>query len=73
MLNNGLGRPKFIEKFSSVFNFVQTYIIPEKDKLEQFKQEERKKRKEWEKSAQNVNLQQQKIERAYEWLVYFKK
>ena len=64
--NNGLGRPRFIEKFDSMFQFFNEYLLPEKDKLIRMKQEL--------KALQNkVNMQNQKVERAYSWLEHFKR
>ena len=39
----------------------------------ELKDEEARKKKEWQEAEGRVNIQNQKVERAYEWLEYFKK
>lgn len=56
-----------------MFEFFHTYLMPEKDKLFKMHKELNQKRKivsEWE---GKVNVQQQKVDRGYEWLEHFKK
>ena len=72
-LNNGLGRPKFVKRFNSMFEYFHEHLLPEKHKLIKFKDEASKKEREWKKAVGIVNIQNQKVERAYEWLEYFKK
>ena len=72
-LPNNYGRPKFVNRFKSMFDYFQNHVLPEKHKLIKFKDEEVKKQREWKKAVGMVNIQNQKVERAYEWLEYFKK
>jgi hypothetical protein len=72
-LNNGLGRPKFVKKFSSLYEFSQKYLFPEEDKLIALKEEVYKKEKELKKAKGRVNIQNQKVERAREWQRHFTK
>lgn len=72
-LNNGLGRPKLITRYKSMFDFFQNHLLPEKDKLIRLQKEAVVKKKEWLKAEGKVNIQNQKVERAYEWLEHFKK
>ena len=71
--NNGLGRPKLIKKFSCMFEFFQQHLLPEKDKLLEMKEVLEQKRREVREWEGKVNVQNQKVDRAYEWLEYFKK
>jgi len=73
VLNNGLGRPKFVNSFKSMFDYFHSHVLPEKHKLMNFIEDANKKRKELKTAEGRVNVQQQKVNRAYEWLEYFKK
>ena len=72
-LNNGLGRPRLVEKYKSLFDFFNNYVLPEKYKLMDFQKDECKKRKLMEKSEAKSKFQKAKVERAYEMQEYFRK
>ena len=73
VLTNRLGRPKAVSKFKSVFDFVQSYIIPNKEILERLMKDRATKQKQLDIAEGKVTLQTTKINKAYEDLIYFKK
>lgn len=66
-------KKKDVEKFSSIHDYLENHIFKVKDSLFEFQEIEKEKRKEWNKATARVYLQKQKLDKAYEDLVYFRK
>jgi len=72
-LNNGLGRPKIVAKFNSVFEYLKGYVFPEKHILEKLKEDVYAAEKALRIAENKRGLQQTKIDNAYNNLEYFNK
>ena len=72
-LPNNYGRPKLVERYSSLFDFFSNYVLPEKDRLLRFQEDDCKKRKILEKAEGVTEAQRRKVERAYELQEHFKR
>ncbi len=70
---NGLGRPSAAEKYDNMHEYLNEYVFKIKDALFLLKDDELKKRKEYNAAVAKVNLQTQKLEKAYEGLEKFRK
>ena len=72
-LNNGLGRPRIVEKYTTVHEYLNKYIFIVKDAFFALQNDERKKEKQYNAARGRRILQQQKLENAYEGLEHFRK
>lgn len=74
MANRSLWKKNnLVNTFKTAFNFIQNYIMPNKDILFRLEKEELIKRKEHQIAVNKVNIQRDKINRAYGLLGEFKK
>ena len=73
VLTNGLGRPRNVEKYDSVHKYLNEYVFVIKDGFFELKKKEREKEKQYNAARGRRMLQEQKLEKAYEGLEYFRK
>ncbi len=62
-----------VDKFSSIHDYLENHIFKVKDSLFELQEIEKEKRKAWQGANSRVNLQKQKLEKAYEDLEHFRK
>ena len=70
---SGLGRPKEVEKYSSIHEYLNKYVLVIKDSLFALKEDELKKRKIHDAAVNKVSIQEDKLEKAYEGFEKFRK
>lgn len=66
MPSSGLGRKSVAEKYIDSHTYLNEYVLKVKDLLFQLKERELIKRKEHQSAQNKVNLQQKKLDSAYE-------
>jgi len=71
-VKNGNGKMKLADTFKTLHSYVNDFILPLRDNLIDFKDDMYKKKREYEKAKGKANIQQQKLDNAYEGLVRFR-
>ena len=72
-MNNGLGRPSEADKYNNVHDYLNKFLFKLKDALFILKEDEFKKKKEYNAAHNRAMLQEDKLTRAYTGLERFRK